>query len=143
MTLRNYSEASVEDQVWLSVLGALDLTPAERRVLVLARHTGSVSRRVVNDAHVGAPPSGLLAGLVTKGLLVRRGQRGGSHYTLSDEVRARAGPRGWRLSTQAASAPSGDARAREHQRPGRERPPRRNQGNGSCTPQGSAAERGR
>lgn len=94
VTLRNRSLLSVEDQAWLAMLGHLDLSPQERRALVLARHAGGVTprrlRAIIPDADVDA----LLAGAVAKGLLVRTGERGGTRYELSDEVIVRAGSSG-------------------------------------------------
>jgi len=92
--LRNRFLLSVEDQAWLAVLGHLDLTAAERRLLAIARREGSVTRRrileLIPDAHVDP----LLRGAVAKGLLVRSGQAGGAKYHLSAEVIARAGAGG-------------------------------------------------
>jgi ATP-dependent DNA helicase RecG len=94
VTLRNRSLLSVEDQAWLALLGHLELAPQERRVLVLGRHEGGVTRRRVKAVMPDADAEALLAGAVAKRLLVRVGERGGSRYILSDEVLARAGAGG-------------------------------------------------
>lgn len=94
VTLYNRSLLSVEDQAWLGLLGHLDLTPTERRLLVVARREGAVTRRLARAVIPEADPEALLAGAVAKGLLVRTGQRGGARYVLSDEVVMRAGATG-------------------------------------------------
>lgn len=95
VTLYNRSIISIEDQAWLSLLGHMDLSPAERRVMVTARHESAITPRRLR-ALFGAQSAvdSLLAGAVAKGLLVREGQRGGARYVLSDEVVMRAGVRG-------------------------------------------------
>jgi ATP-dependent DNA helicase RecG len=94
LTLRNRSLLSVEDQAWLALLGHLDLSPHERRLLVMARHSLGVTRRSVKAAMPDVNVEELLAGAVAKGFLVRTGERGGSRYLLSDEVIVRAGASG-------------------------------------------------
>ena len=91
VTLRNRFLVSVEDQVWLSLLGRSRITMAERRILVAARREGSVTPRGLRKIMPGADVGGLLAGAVAKGLLVLVGERGGSRYELSDEIVLRAG----------------------------------------------------
>ena len=93
VTLRNRSLVSVEDQVWLALLGQFTLSVAERRVLVAARREGAVTRRRLRNLLPGEDIRTLLRGAVAKGLLVRTGERGGSRYELSDEVVLRAGSR--------------------------------------------------
>lgn len=93
VTLRNRSLVSVEDQVWLALLGQFTLSVAERRVLVAARREGAVTRRRLRNLLPGEDTRTLLRGAVAKGLLVRTGERGGSRYELSDEVVLRAGSR--------------------------------------------------
>jgi ATP-dependent DNA helicase RecG len=92
--LRNRSLLSVEDQAWLALLGHLDLSPQERRILVIARHTGGVTPRQIRAVMLDVDAEALLAGAVAKGLLVRTGERGGTRYELSDEVIVRAGAGG-------------------------------------------------
>jgi len=91
VTLRNRFVVSVEDQVWLSLIRETDLTVSERRILVEIRARGSVSPRHVRALLPGEDAKALLAGAVARGLLVRRGYRGGSRYELSDEIVLRAG----------------------------------------------------
>ena len=93
VTLRNRSLVSVEDQVWLALLGQFKLSVAERRVLVTARREGAVTRRRLRGLLPDKDIQPLLRGAVAKGLLVRTGERGGSRYELSDEVVLRAGNR--------------------------------------------------
>lgn len=94
VTLRSRSLLGVEDQAWLALLGHFDLSAHERRVLVLAKREGRVTRRLVRAAVPELDPQALLAGMVTKGLLVMRGERGGAEYVLSAEVVLRAGAAG-------------------------------------------------
>lgn len=91
VTLRNRFLVSVEDQVWLSLLGNFRLTVAERRTLVIARREGSVTPRRLKRFLPGRDIRDLLAGSVAKGLLIRVGERGGARYELSDEIVLRAG----------------------------------------------------
>lgn len=91
VTLRNRFVVSVEDQVWLSLIRDTDLTVAERRILVAIRARGAISPRHVRAVLPGEDARALLSGAVAKGLLVRRGDRGGSRYELSDEIVLRAG----------------------------------------------------
>ncbi len=94
VVLKNRSLVSLEDQVWLGVLGDLDLTTAERRALVEARHRGEVTPRRLRQLMPSVDSGSVLRGAVLKGLLVRVGRAGGSRYVLSDEVVLRAGTRG-------------------------------------------------
>ncbi len=104
ITLRNRSLLSVEEQAWLGLLGHLDIAPAERRILVLARQQGAVTPRSVRSLMGEVDAEALLSGAVAKGLLVLTGRRGGARYVLSDEVVLRAGATGV------------EARARQRQR---------------------------
>jgi ATP-dependent DNA helicase RecG len=95
VVLRSESPVSLDDQVWLSMLSATQMTPDERRVLVQARHDGRVTRRSVRallgpDVDVPA----LLRAMFFKSLLVQVGERGGTYYELSREIVARVGSYG-------------------------------------------------
>ncbi|CCG02200.1 ATP-binding protein [Blastococcus saxobsidens] len=95
VTLRSESPVSLDDQVWLSMLSATQMTTDERRVLVLARHEGRVTRRSVRallGPDVDVPS--LLRGMFFKALLVQVGERGGTYYELSREIVARVGSYG-------------------------------------------------
>lgn len=94
VTLRNRFLVDVEDQVWLALLGHYQLSPAERRALVLARREGQVTRRRLRQAMPGVEIENLLKSAVAKGLLARVGEKGGTRYVLSGEVVLRAGSRG-------------------------------------------------
>lgn len=95
VTLHNRFLVSVEDQAWLGMLGHMQLSAAERRILALARGSGSVTRRAARKVlPVSADVDAILRGAVAKGLLVRTGQAGGARYELSDEVVMRAGSSG-------------------------------------------------
>ena len=91
VTLRNRMLVELDDQVWLRSLSDIQMTPEERRALVVANREGSVTprrlRELMPDADIGA----ILAAATAKGLLVRTGTRGGSRYVLSDEVVQRVG----------------------------------------------------
>ena len=91
VTLRNRMLVELDDQVWLRSLSDIQMTPEERRALVVANREGSVTprrlRELMPDADIGA----ILAAATAKGLLVRTGTRGGSRYVLSDEVVLRVG----------------------------------------------------
>jgi ATP-dependent DNA helicase RecG len=94
VTFRNRFLVDIEQQAWLALLGHVELSSAERRILILARSGLGVTPRDVR-AHLGSiNPSPLLTGLMAKGLLVRVGERGGTRYVLSDEVVMRAGASG-------------------------------------------------
>lgn len=92
--LRNRVVVSIEDQVWLGLLARYDLTPADRRVLVLTRNNGTVTPRQVRSVLPDIDVENVLAGAVARGLLERRGERGGGHYALSAELVLRAGSQG-------------------------------------------------
>ena len=94
VTLRNRSLLSVGDQAWLALLGHLDLSPQERRVLVVSRREGEITRRRAKELLPDADAEALLTGAVAKGVLIQVGKRGGSRYLLSDEIVARAGAEG-------------------------------------------------
>lgn len=94
VTLRSRSPLDLEDQTWLALVGHYDLSAQERRVLVMAKREGSVTRRRIRAELRDADVRALLAQMVTKGLLVRKGERGGATYVLSDEVVLRAGAAG-------------------------------------------------
>ena len=91
VTLLNRMLVDIDDQVWLRSLSDIQMTPEERRALVVANREGSVTprrlRELMPDADIGA----ILAAATAKGLLVRRGTRGGSRYVLSVEVVLRVG----------------------------------------------------
>jgi ATP-dependent DNA helicase RecG len=100
VTLRNRSLIAVQDQVWLALLGNMALTPSERRLLVVARHEGSVTPRRLREVSGDFDVDSLLAGALAKGLLVRVGRGGGTRYVLSDEVVLRAGGGGHEARTR-------------------------------------------
>lgn len=100
VTLRNRSLVTVEDQAWLALLGHLELSAAERRMLILARHEDGITPRRLRELLPEADADLLLGGAVTKGLLVRVGERGGSRYVLSDEIVMRAGAGGVEARTR-------------------------------------------
>ena len=94
VTLHNRFLVSVDDQAWLSLLGAYPMTADERLALVEARREGSVTRRRLRRLMPDSGIDRLIAGMLAKGLLVRVGRRGGARYMLSDEVVLRAGSEG-------------------------------------------------
>lgn len=101
VTLFNRSALSIDDQAWLSLLGHIDLSPQERRILVLGRHEEGVTPRRLrqifgDDVDVEA----LLRGARAKGLLTRVGRGGGVRHVLSDEVVMRAGGGGVEARTR-------------------------------------------
>lgn len=93
VTLHNGSLVDVQDQAWLRLLESWHLTKEERLALVVAQREGHVTPRRLRE-FVSGDPGGVLAGAVAKGLLDRTGQRGGSRYSLSQEVLTRAGSSG-------------------------------------------------
>jgi ATP-dependent DNA helicase RecG len=101
VTLFHRSVLSIDDQAWLSLLGHIDLTPRERRILVHARHGEGVTprelRRIFGDE---ADAEALLQGARAKGLLTRIGRGGGVRHVLSDEVVMRAGGGGVEARTR-------------------------------------------
>lgn len=94
VTLRNRFLIDVEDQAWLALLGHLDLSPSERRALVVARREGGVTPRRLRRLMPAVDVDAVLRTAVVKGLLVRVGQAGGARYQLSDELIMRAGSSG-------------------------------------------------
>lgn len=101
VTLLHRSGLSIDDQVWLSLLGHIDLSPQERRVLVEARHGEGVTPRHLRPI-LGeeADVEGVLRGARAKGLLTRVGRGGGVRHVLSDEVVMRAGGGGVEARTR-------------------------------------------
>ena len=91
VTLHNRFLVDVEDQLWLRQLGREELTADERRALVAARSNGAVTPRELREIMPDADARTALDGAVTKGLLTRVGERGGSRYVLSAETVLRAG----------------------------------------------------
>lgn len=100
VVLRSRSRLPVEDQVWLQLLGRVDLSAAERLILVEARRVGEVSRRRASALSGSGDGEVLLRALVAKGLLRQIGQRGGSRYVLTSEVVMRAGATGVEASSR-------------------------------------------
>jgi ATP-dependent DNA helicase RecG len=94
VTLRNRFLIDVEDQAWLALLGHLNLSPSERRALVVARREGGVTPRRLRRLMPAVDVDAVLRTAVVKGLLVRAGQAGGATYQLSDELVMRAGSSG-------------------------------------------------
>lgn len=94
VTFKNQALVSVEDQVWLSLLGKFDLSPEERRLLVLAKREGQVTPRRLRELLGEEDASGLLQRSMAKGLVTRVGRSGGSRYILSEEIALRAGTSG-------------------------------------------------
>jgi ATP-dependent DNA helicase RecG len=101
VTLFHRSALSIDDQAWLSLLGHINLSPQERRILVQARHTEGVTPRELRrifgqETDVEA----LLRGARAKGLLTQVGRGGGVRHVLSDEVVMRAGGGGVEARTR-------------------------------------------
>jgi ATP-dependent DNA helicase RecG len=94
VAVHNRFLVDVEDQVWLALLGQYDLSPHERRLLVLAKREDGTTPRRLRQILPAADVNDLLSTAVAKGLLVRVGQAGGARYVLSDEVVVRAGASG-------------------------------------------------
>lgn len=93
--LHNRSLLPLDDQVWLSLLGHVDLSPAERRALVIARNEGAVTRRRLRQVlGESTDVEAVIGGAVARGLLIMTGRGGGARYTLTDEVVMRAGEGG-------------------------------------------------
>lgn len=112
VTLRNRFLVSVDDQAWLALLGGMQLTPPERRLLVLARREEHVTPRRLRTAFQGQDVDNLLRGAVAKGLLVRVGHAGGVRYQLSDEVVMRAGSSGLEARSRARQIVLDEMRSR-------------------------------
>lgn len=94
ITLRNRFLVSVEEQAWLALLGHLQLSSTERRVLAAARREGAITRRRILQLMPDVNAEAVLKGAVAKGLLIRTGHAGGARYELSQEVVMRAGASG-------------------------------------------------
>ena len=91
VTLRNRVLVDLDDQVWLTEFGKDELARDEARVLVAARRQGAVTPRWLRASFPEANVDATLKQLVSRGLLRRVGDRGGSRYVLSDATIARAG----------------------------------------------------
>ena len=91
VTLRNTVSVDVDDQVWLAQFGKDDLARDEARVLVAARRQDAVTPRSLRASFPEADVDATLKRLVSRGMLRRIGDRGGSRYALSDATIARAG----------------------------------------------------
>jgi ATP-dependent DNA helicase RecG len=101
LTLFNRSVLSIDDQAWLSLLGHIDLSPQERRILVLGRHENGVTPRQLRQIFGDdVDAEALLRGARAKGLLTRVGRGGGVRHVLSDEVVMRAGGGGVEARTR-------------------------------------------
>lgn len=94
VTLRNRFLVAVEDQAWLALLGSAQLTPQERRLMVIARREDGVTPRRLRTVLPDVDVEAVLRGAAAKGLLIRTGQAGGARYVLSDEIVMRAGSKG-------------------------------------------------
>lgn len=94
VTLKSQSRLSVEDQVWLQLLGRPNLSTAERLALVAVRHRGDITRKRAAAFIDEGEGETLLRALVAKGLLRQVGTRGGSRYVLTPEALLRAGSTG-------------------------------------------------
>jgi len=94
VTLNNRFLVEPEEQAWLTLLGSYQMSADERRALVAARREGEVTPRRLRQLIPNIDVGELLTAAVTKGLLVRIGEKGGTRYVLSDEVILRAGSQG-------------------------------------------------
>ncbi|HEX9889449.1 MAG TPA: ATP-binding protein [Nitriliruptorales bacterium] len=91
VTLRATSGLTLDQQAWLRTLSDVTTSRDERRVLLVARDEGHVTRRRLRELPLEAEPEHVLSSMVRQRLLESRGRRGGKHYVLSQEVRARSG----------------------------------------------------
>jgi ATP-dependent DNA helicase RecG len=94
VTLRNRALASVEDQVWLSLLGQYELSVEERHLLLIAKNEAGVTKRRFREMMPNVDLDAIFSSAIAKGLVRRIGERGGARYILTDEVRLRAGASG-------------------------------------------------
>ena len=94
VTLYNRILGSIDDQAWMALLADFPMTRDERLALVETRRRGTMTRRRLRELLPESDPGELLASAVAKGLLVRTGRGGGTHYVLSPEVVLRAGSEG-------------------------------------------------
>ena len=94
VTLYNRILVSIDDQAWMALLADFPMTRDERLALVETRRRGTMTRRRLRELLPESDPGELLASAVAKGLLVRTGRGGGTHYVLSPEVVLRAGSEG-------------------------------------------------
>lgn len=112
VTLRNRFIVSLEDQAWLALLGHVELSADERRILVTAKREDGITPRRGRQLLPNARVESLLAGSVAKGLLVRVGHRGGTRYVLSDEMVIRAGATGLEAQSRKRQILLDEVRAR-------------------------------
>ncbi len=91
VTMLNRSLLSPAEQLWFALLGHLDLTRDERRLLAIVRREGSTTPRRLRTLMPDTDVDSLVRTAVTKGLLWRTGARGGTRYILSLELAMRGG----------------------------------------------------
>lgn len=94
VTLRNQYLVDIEEQAWLAMLDPWPRSAAERLALVEVRRVGQVPRRGFAALLPGTDVDALLSSMLSNGLLVRVGRRGGVQYRLSRQVVLQAGSPG-------------------------------------------------
>lgn len=95
VTLRNQFLVDIEELAWLEMLDSWPGSAAERLALVEVRRLGQVPRRGFAELLPGIDVDSLLSSLLSNGLLVRVGRRGGAQYQLSRSVVMTAGGSGF------------------------------------------------
>ncbi|MCY3851383.1 MAG: putative DNA binding domain-containing protein [Acidimicrobiaceae bacterium] len=94
VTLRNQFLVDIEELAWLEMLDSWPGSAAERLALVEVRRLGQVPKRGFVELLPGIDVDSLLSSMLSNGLLVRVGRRGGAQYQLSRDVIATAGASG-------------------------------------------------
>lgn len=95
VTLHNFSEFSVEEQVWLESFDHAVVTPGERKILVMLNREGTIPLRVLKELLPDLDNlDKTLESAIAKGLIERNGNRGGSRYQLTQSLKQMIGSQG-------------------------------------------------
>ena len=95
VTLHNFSEFSVEEQVWLESFDHALVTPGERKILVMLNREGTIPLRVLKELLPDLDNlDKTLESSIAKGLIERNGNRGGSRYQLTQSLKHMIGSQG-------------------------------------------------
>lgn len=95
VTLHNFSEFSVEEQVWLESFDPAVVTPDERKILVMLNREGTIPLRVLKELLPDLDNlDKTLESAIAKGLIERNGNRGGSRYQLTRSLKHMIGSQG-------------------------------------------------
>lgn len=115
VVFRNHSLLSPDEQLWFSLLGHLDLSSEERHLLAILKRDRWTTPRRLRALMPNSDVDGLIQAALTKGLLWRVGQRGGTRYVPSFEIAVRAGDIHVGNGNSVSRPPSLELRSRQRQ----------------------------